>query len=58
MTCFVMIGLFIVKKSYSNSDLVVEQTFRTKVDLVNVVKQWYIACSLEYRVQSSNQIFV
>jgi hypothetical protein len=50
--------LFIVKKSYSNSDLVVEQTFRTRVDLVNVVKQWHIACSLEYRVQSSNQIFV
>jgi hypothetical protein len=38
--------------------LVVGQNFRTKDDLVNVIKQWHIAHSLKYRVQCSNHTLV
>jgi len=35
-----------------------KQTFSSKNKLVNVVKRWHIAHSIEYRVQWSNSIFV
>ena len=40
------------------SDLEVKQTFSSKNELVNIVKQWYIAHSVEYRAQRSNFAFV
>jgi hypothetical protein len=39
MTWFVMFGLFIIKKLVGSGDLVVGQNFKTKDDLVNVIKQ-------------------
>lgn len=47
-----------LKKLVDSGDLVVGQNFRTKDDLLNVIKQWNIANSLKYHVQCSNHTFV
>jgi hypothetical protein len=39
-------------------DLEVGQTFNNKNELVNVIKWWHIAYSIEYRAQQLNSIFV